>query len=598
MSTLEHQILPRTSLRTLLFPLWYNQNFPNKLTINQFYSCLNDHKRIKTKQRNIPSLGPARLANQELLDSMFIETPLHKKVTFENVRNALFRCRKMFETQQEYKVRFTSKTIQRVGFFVSMDNIDETIQTTLHNVQFWNVRTLTDLNMIKDEDLIQRLENGTVVKMPHNSVPQDFESYAIIHSSLTKSYNYITEVMSTDFSFLSYPYLDDLSVHERAILPDWLISLLNIMKLYPYRESAFSLRSQIPEVTRGAFIMIKLTTKVGSRLNNYVLWSFEKKPDEFVQRLPINLTLIGDYRELIRHIADHSVNLTSDAIKYDIPNTFVRLNIGRCDLNPIDELESMRLTKWVEHFKTGVNLQLIGNKGCGKTTLIRGITAKHPDVLCIDSDEYGIFLHVLFAAYPDIIVNQDELKFIDADDFDDMQYTMALSSYLQIRNKPLDFVNGSFFEKVMCTLFTERYDSVYNPITMECIMKDFNTFFFAAISHPSFGIRRFSTDLIENLRTKGYNQYVYFAHCYGELAHLDHTEEYLTIKSNLHFSTVLGKSREDHYSSGDDSVDATVQLLLYNFYATRNTYVNETPLFLISYYLHLTEGLDGAVISQ
>ncbi|BAA25151.1 P9 [Oat sterile dwarf virus] len=562
MSTSEYQGLPRRSLRVLLFPLWHNNKSTNKISINQHYHSLASQKRCRIKMRNPQSFELSKTENQNELNLMFDDTPLRGKMTVDNVRNVFFRCRKMYEASQTYLPRFTTRTIKYVGFLAMVDKLPIKIVDPNPEARFYTINDVRDLSFVTDNQLTDKLEAGTIVKVLIHLAPKDLETYVVSSDNLAKTSNYIKEVFNSDFSFLSYPYLDDLTIAERALLPDWLSNLLNIMQLYPFRESAFHIRPMIPSVSSSAFIQITIRMFAGKRKRSYFLWSFAQDPSTFAKVLPIERTYHGDYSDLIHHIADNSVKMTFDSIDYDINNMKFTLSVGKCDLNPLNELESTRLLKWVGDFKSGCSLQLIGNKGCGKSTLIRGMYEKFPHVLCVDSDEFGIFLHMLIAEYPYVL--NDDLTFISEEDFDPIQFELTLSAYLQIRDNPDDTINGSIFEKVMTEIFVKKYEAHYNPKNMELIMDDYNHFFHSAISHPSFGFRMFFTELVEHMFSTGkYTQYVHFVHCYSELGTLPHCDEYLTLFSNIHFNPILRKHRSGHYTAV-----ITQLILLSKYYCT------------------------------
>ncbi|AAN07092.1 NTP binding protein P-S8 [Mal de Rio Cuarto virus] len=573
------------SLRLLFFNLW------NSKQINNPIHHRNQNKLKKQKiTSNLNQASPHPRPLIEYEERLADEFAKANRQPFKTCQllSAFSRLETIFSRMNGYFDLF-SNPIRHLGFIVLMTNVNYQFDPPSECHNFYTLKknhgmTFNELEFFLNSKMLL----GQIIKTTELDFSKQFETYYFDPRSEKTSYGFLKRMALVRFDFLSYNYVNDLTATEVESLPPWISSLLLRMNITNSLLSREIFRDSIDPSQHYAVIVLK------NDVTNVTLGRF--------------WTVLDDHRPFIaiktdiqKLIFENSIEAKSGNIKHVLNNCLplgeplvfnpksykFRLSLIGTGLSPLDDLVIIRLKDLINVFKQGHDVQVIGNKGVGKTEIGRMMSDTYPHLLVIDSDDYGRFLTFLLNLTPNLFKNSD-FEINDEMLTDDV-YFEAMSQFITGKRADKHEME-SLFDTLMGSLIAPN-TSQTGDVDGESILDAFNRVFHLILGSQSIGYKKF---IIEYTRIMYTNfektQTLHFVHSYCELAFVPHSLAYLTLHSSFNSSVLNLLTRKDH--SGDSASDLLTANLLYHFYDRYTTDVNPTSVFLFKYHFGLTKGLN------
>ncbi|CBH31260.1 P8 [Southern rice black-streaked dwarf virus] len=575
----------RISLRLLFFNLWIKKR-PND-PIN--------HRKTKKKQKTIHEIAtltdhlvsPSLSEYAEQLADEFAKTK-HPIFTPSQLFSTFTRLETIFNRAGHFPDLF-STPIKYLGFLIFMPDSSVLFDPPTPEHSYYNLKKNHKMSFSELETLLTaKALTGQIIKTEINDFADSFETYYYDPRSERASFGFLRRTAMVRFDFLSYKYNNDLTVTEREKLPTWASNLITRMNVVntslPYEINCGNIN-----VNQHFAVIVLKNAK--TNVTRARFWTVLDDERNFVS-IKMDLQAITFERNdqaisgNLKHILNNCVAL-GEPFVFNALNYCFKITLLETGLSPLDDVVTIRMKDLLRVFQEGQDIQVIGNKGVGKSEIGKRLSVLYPSLLVVDSDDYGKFLVLLLNLVPSMFKNS-EFE-VDEIALTNDLYFQAMADFISLKQSENDNID-SIFEHIMEGLI-EPNTLGNGDIQGEAIMDSYNRIFHYIQGSKIVGYRRFITEYVRLMYTNfNKNQTCHFVHSYCELAFVPHSLAYITLHSSYN-SAVIGILPRNGQSVLSPT-RAIANQMLHSFYERYTSNMNPTPAFLFSYFFGLTKGIN------
>jgi hypothetical protein len=591
------EMTSRIPLRLLFYPIWFTTKL-NKLP-TQRNNHLSNKQIFQNKhgKQNFSNNSRNMLDYQNALTDGFAAAGL-PSITYQTLKTTFSRLKRFYDCVGDYPNELFQTKHSKLGFVISSTIHTKPIPTLYPGCKFYK---LMDEHMTREtseervEIVMTKILDGELIRSSDQLILDKFEHYVFDSTNIKSSEAFLRNMTFADFSFLSYEFINDLTATELSHMPEWttaLISKMNVLNL----SSVVALNVNSIDHSQQFGVIKLLISGINTEVGSFWTIIDGNHTIEDIIRKTTNIRLVNSSECTsgnLNHLLFNCLNL-EEPLRFN-PNLYsFKLLFHGTGLNPSDDHALIRMKDLIDCFNRGEDVQVIGNKCTGKSTLVKELSVRYNKVLVVDSDDFGRFLTLLVNALPVLFLDYQFL--VNNEVFDETIYTHTLLSYVTAKAEGTDGTIDIFFEHLMEQLISICTD-VNGQIDVERVLDRFNTSFHSIINSTSIGYRVFITKLryfmFENYQ---YEQMLHFVHTYSELSVVPHNLAYLTLVPSYDPSCFLHLDRKNHISRYNGGIE--VETLLQTFYGRYTTEVNPTSVFLFRYFFGLTKGLSLEALSS
>nr|AYE21026.1 minor core structural protein [Rice black streaked dwarf virus] len=575
----------RISLRLLFFNLW------NKKRPNDPINHRKTKKKLKPQTANPTSnpilVSPSITDYAEQISDEFAKARKPILVPTQ-IFSAFTRLETIFNRTGSYPDLF-SNPIKYLGFLIFMPDVSIHLDPPTVDHSYYNLKRNHKMSFDElQSNLTSRMLTGQIVKTETNDLAERFETYYFDPRCERTSVGFLKRSAIVRFEFLSYKYNNDLTMSEREKLPVWashLIARMNVENVSLPLEISCSainptqhfavivLKNAKTNVTRGRFWTVLDDER------DFLSVKTDIQAIEFERN---SVTTAGN----LRHVLNNCLTL-GEPFAFDPLDYSFKINLLETGLSPLDDVVTIRLKDLLRVFKEGQDVQIIGNKGVGKSEIGVMLSELYPHLLVVDSDDYGRFLVMLLNLVPSLFKNFD---------FEINEELLTEEIYFQAMS---DFIKAKQTEDVsLQTIFEYVMEGIILPNTIESgeaneevILDIFNRVFHSIQGSKFIGYRKFMIEYTRLMYTNfNKSQTCHFVHSYCELSFVPHSLAYITLYSSYNSAVLNVVPRNGQVECSASKMMANT--LLHHFYERYTSNMNPTPVFLFSYFFGLTKGLN------